>query len=270
MNSFFSRAIFLTAALAVGAWAQDQGTAPHDMSNMPGMAMPNDASKDSAPDAEDPGATQTMTSMDHHHMDMGPHMKMTSLLDSKPGDEARAAKIADTARRVAEKYTDYHTALNDGFKIFLPNVPQKQYHFTNKRYAVEAQFHFNPKHPTSLLYEKQGDDYKLVGVMYTAPKRMGEDDLDKRIPLSVAQWHEHVNFCVPPARMNTGEKKQEMLGPNAKFGLRGSITTQQDCDSAGGTFHPVIFNWMVHLYPMEKTPEAVWSAERAHDHGHAD
>ena len=28
----------------------------------------------------------------------------------------------------------------------------------------------NPDHPTSLLYEKQGDGYKLIGVMYTAPK----------------------------------------------------------------------------------------------------
>ncbi len=38
--------------------------------------------------------------------------------------------------------------------------------------------HFNPEHPTSLLYEKHGDDYKLIGVMYTAPKRLGEDELD--------------------------------------------------------------------------------------------
>lgn len=28
--------------------------------------------------------------------------------------------------------------------------------------------HFNPEHPTSLLYEKHGEDYKLLGVMYTA------------------------------------------------------------------------------------------------------
>ncbi|MGB8583682.1 MAG: hypothetical protein WCD47_22885 [Candidatus Sulfotelmatobacter sp.] len=46
----------------------------------------------------------------------------------------------------------------------------------------------NPRHPTSLLYEKHGDDYKLIGVMYTAPKRFGEDQLDQRVPLSVAQW----------------------------------------------------------------------------------
>ena len=235
------------------------------MSNMPGMSMPQ-GDKASAPAADDAGAAQSMTSMEHRHMDMGPHMKMTALRGPKPGDADRAAKIADTARQVAEKYTDYQTALNDGFKIFLPDVPQKQYHFTNYKYAAEAAFAFNPEHPTSLLYEKQGEGYKLVGVMYTAPKRLSEDELDARIPLSVAQWHEHVNFCSPPASMSHDEKKEGMLGPNAKFGLRGSIATEAECAAAGGTFRPVIFNWMVHLYPMEKTPEAIWSAERGHDH----
>src|SRR4029079_1132675 len=45
---------------------------------------------------------------------------------------------------------------------------------------------------------KQGDDYKLIGVMYTATKRFTEDQLNERIPLSVAQWHQHTNFCRPP------------------------------------------------------------------------
>jgi hypothetical protein len=271
MSNHSSRALLLVA-LTAGVWAQGQDkeqktNPPTDMSNMPGMSMPD---AKSAPEGEGAGAAQSMSSMDHRHLDMGPHMKMTALRELKPGDAERAAKIADTARQVAEKYTDYHTALNDGFKIFLPNVPQKQYHFTNYKYGFEATFGFNPEHPTSLLYEKDGDGYKLVGVMYTAPKRMNEDELDQRIPLSIAQWHEHVNFCAPPDAMSKDEKKEAMLGPNAKFGLRGSIVTEEACDAAGGKFHPVIFNWMVHLYPMEKTPEAIWSAERGHDQGHTD
>jgi hypothetical protein len=99
--------------------------------------------------------------------------------------------------------------------------------------------------------------------MYTAPKRFAEDDLDQRIPLSVAQWHEHVNFCSPPS-----DRRKEMLASNPQFGLRGSITTQEACDAAGGTFHPVIFNWMVHLYPFEKDQANIWSVER--QHGDAD
>jgi hypothetical protein len=111
-----------------------------------------------------------------------------------------------------------------------------------------------------LLYEKHGGEYKLIGVMYTAPKKMKEDDLDKRIPLSVAQWHEHVNFCVPPK-----DRRYEMLTPNPRFGLAGSITTREDCDAAGGKFFPVIFGWMVHVYPFERNEENIWSAERQHD-----
>ena len=158
-----------------------------------------------------------------------------------------------------EKYKDYHVALNQGFRIFHPEVPQKQYHFTNYRYAIEAAFRFDPEHPTSLLYEKSGDNYRLVGVMYTAPKRFTEDDLNQRIPLSVAQWHEHVNFCRAPEG-----RRREMLGPNPKFGLRGSIATRQECDANGGEFYPVIFNWMVHLYPLEKNASQVWSVDRQH------
>ena len=197
------------------------------------------------------------------HMDMGPHMKMTALRTAKPGDAARAQQVAGEARDAAEKYKDYRTALADGFKIFMPNVPQKIYHFTNRGFAMEAELRFNAEHPTSLLYEKHGDDYTLVGVMYTAPKRFTEDQLDERIPLSVAQWHEHVNFCIPPRA-----EWKEMGSKNPQFGLRGSIVTQEACDAAGGTFHPVVFNWMVHVYPFEKDQASIWSVGR--QHGDAD
>jgi hypothetical protein len=53
-----------------------------------------------------------------------------------------------------------------------------------------------------------------------------------------------------------------MLGKKPRFGLNGSISTQEACDQAGGTFMPHIFGWMVHMYPWEKTPDAIWSVER--------
>jgi hypothetical protein len=232
------------------------GQSGHDMSNMKGMNMSGDK------DAENDASAHVMNSMEGH-MDMGPHMKMTTLRPPQSGDAARAQQIVEGARLASEKYLDYHTALADGFKIFHPEIRQKMYHFTNYGFAMEAAFHFNPEHPTSLLYEKHGDDYKLIGVMYTAPKRLTEDQLDERVPLSVAQWHEHVNFCRPPA-----DRRAEMLSPHPQFGLRGSITTQEACDAAGGTFMPVVFNWMVHVYPFEKDPANIWSVER--QHGDAD
>ena len=228
--------------------------------DMKGMDMPGHDMSQMSDQAEDSGASaHAMHSMEGHHMEMGAHMKMTALRSPRPGDEEKAKRVAETARGVMEKYKDYHVALGEGFQIFHPEIPQKQYHFTSRRYAIEAAFAFNPEHPTSLLYEKDGDGYRLAGVMYTAPKRFTEDDLNQRIPLSIAQWHEHVNFCRAPQG-----QKQETLGPNPKFGLRGSIVTQADCDAAGGKFYPVIFSWMVHLYPLEKSSAGVWSVDRQH------
>ncbi len=271
MRNRLGRLISLLLFYSV-AWGQSQATAPSNNSQtMPGMDMPGMSGRDMskmepAKDDSDAGA-HVMKSMEGH-MDMGPHMKMTALRPPKPGDAARAQQVAAEARKASEKYTDYRTALADGYQIFLPNVPQKMYHFTNYAYAAEAAFHFNPEHPTSLLYEKHGDNYELIGAMYTAPKRLTEEQLDERIPLSVAQWHEHVNFCTPPADKSKEEKRKEMLRPNPQFGLRGSITTQEACDAAGGTFHPVIFNWMVHVYPFETNQANVWSVDR--QHGDAD
>jgi hypothetical protein len=239
------------------------GKSGNDMSNMKDMPMNGDKENDADTDA----SAHAMRSMEGH-MDMGPHMKMTALRKPQPGDAERAQQVVTEARKASEKYLDYHVALADGFKIFHPEIPQKIYHFTNGRYAMEAFWRFNPEHPTSLLYEKHGEDYKLIGVMYTAPKRLTEDELNERIPLSVAQWHEHVNFCRPPADMPLAEKREKMLGPNAQFGLKGSINTQEACDAAGGRFIPVVFNWMVHVYPFEKDQAAVWSVER--QHGDAD
>jgi len=261
--------LFLLSSLT---WSQQQpagSSAPANaQQSMPGMDMPghdmsNMNMKDMPMGDKDSDASaHAMHSMEGH-MDMGPHMKMTALRPAKPGDADRAKEVADSARKASEKYIDYRTALAEGYQIFHPEIPQKVYHFTNYRYAMEAFMHFNPEHPTSLLYEKHGDDYKLIGVMYTAPKRLGEEELDQRIPLSVAQWHEHVNFCAPPP-----DRRQEMRAPHPQFGLKGSITTQEACDAAGGTFHPVIFNWMVHVYPFEKDQASIWSVER--QHGDAD
>jgi hypothetical protein len=200
---------------------------------------------------------QATAGMASKHMDMGAHMKMTHLRAVQPDDVKRADEIVRTARQVLEHYKDYRVAEKEGYQIFLPNVPQAMYHFTNYTYGIEAAFRFNAEHPTSLLYEKDGDGYRLIGAMYTAPWRTSEDDLNKRVPLSVAQWHQHVNFCFPPK-----ERNAEMFIPNPRFGMLGSITNKTECDAAGGRFVPRLFGWMVHVYPFEKNPEAVWSVER--------
>ena len=184
-------------------------------------------------------------------------MHMSALRTPQTGDDHKAQELVEQARQALEKYKDYNVALAEGFTIFLPNVPQPMYHFTNWQYAVGEAFRFDPSRPTSLLYEKKGNDYKLIGAMYTAPVRFTEEQLNQRIPLSVAQWHQHINMCKPPKG-----KELEQLGKNPKFGLNGSIATKEECQTAGGTFVPHLFGWMVHVYPWEKTSDAIWSVER--------
>jgi len=143
-------------------------------------------------------------------------------------------------------------ALNDGYRIFLPNVPQPEYHFTSYKNGFMAAMRFDPSEPTSLLYRKTADGYELVGAMYTMPKRATEDQLNERVPLSVAAWHLHTNLCMPP-------KDQRQNADWAKFGLHGSISTQQACDAAGGAFRPTIFGWMVHVYPYEDSLDKIFA-----------
>ena len=205
-----------------------------------------------------------MSGMSHDGMaHMAGHMYLTTLRPTKDGDRQKADAIVAAAREAMEPYTDYHKALADGYRIFLPNIPQPLYHFTNYQNRREAAQHFDPLKPTSLLYRKTADGgYKLIGVMYTDRLAASEDEINDRIPLSIARWHQHINFCKAPP----GEWKG-YFGPDAKFGLMGSITTRESCDAAGGVFIPHVLGWMVHVYPYETDPAKIWSIDDD-DHGH--
>jgi hypothetical protein len=190
-----------------------------------------------------------------------PHMRMTVRTTPTAADSAKAAEIVAAARASLAPYMDYHRALADGFRIFAPNVPQHVYHFTSRSRAIEATFHFDPSKPTSLLYERTGDStYRLVGAMYTAPRWYSLAQLNARVPLSVAQWHQHTNWCLPP---RDARNRIHQRGSDGRplFGAFGSITTEAACQAAGGRFHPQLFGWMVHVHPMAADPSAVWGAE---------
>ena len=185
------------------------------------------------------------------------HMYLTTLRPLQPGDRQRADAIVADAKAAMEPYKDYRKALADGYQIFLPNIRQPQYHFTNYDNAREARWHFDPLKPTSLLYKKNPDGgYTLVGAMYTDRLGASEDELNERIPLSIARWHQHVNFCKAP-----GGNWSDYAGPHPKFGLLGSINTREACEAAGGVFIPHVFGWMVHVYPYETDPAKVWSID---------
>jgi hypothetical protein len=120
--------------------------------------------------------------------------------------------------------------------------------------GLKAAFTFDPNEPTSLLYQRTDDDgYTLIGAMYTDRKAATDDQLNERVPLSVARWHRHINLCFPPR--GTDIKSADWT----KFGFNGSIATKEACDAAGGRFYPQVFGWMVHVYPWETNPQLVWA-----------
>ena len=195
------------------------------------------------------GATEAMTET---HAHMGPHMRWTSRRPAAGDDEARAARVAQMLRGALVRYQDYRVAIKDGFEPFHPEVEQPHYHFTSKWRGFKAAFRFNPAEPTSLLYKKTPAGYQLEGAMYTAPKGMSEERLNKRVPLSVGQWHAHVNLCFP-REGNTASTDW------TRFGFKGTITTEDGCGAAGGKFYSQVFGWMLHVYPFEERPDRIWT-----------
>jgi hypothetical protein len=229
--------------------SQSQESQGMDHSKMPGMDM-DDAR------ANEAHAVHDMTRGQHDAHSF--HMHTTAMRPQTPEDTARANEVVAQLRAGLEKYKDYHVALNEGYKIFLPNLPQPEYHFTNYFNGFLEAFSFDPSRPTSLLYKKTSDGYELVGAMYTMPKRATEEQLNARVPLSVAMWHLHTNLCMPP-------KGQLRTIDWTRFGLKGTIATQEACDAAGGRFQPVIFGWMVHVYPYEDSVDKVFSMHHHQD-----
>jgi hypothetical protein len=142
---------------------------------------------------------------------------------------------------------------------------QRVYHFTSWRNAIATRVSFDPASPTSLLYkEDPAGRMTLVGVMYTESPRTSLDELNRRLPLSIAHWHEHVNWCLPPR----GQLDRWRDSSNGKpvFGPLGPIATQAGCDSVGGRFLPRVFGWMVHVNAFAgDDPKVIWAVEEPGD-----
>ena len=188
------------------------------------------------------------------------HMRMTAKRVGTAADTARAMTVAAELRAAILKYRDSRVAEADGYRIFLPDAKQHVYHFTNNRAAVRAAFRFDPARPTSLLYAKGADGaFTLEGAMYTMPARASEAALNERVPLGVAQWHQHVNWCLP--KKGDARRWTETRDGAPLFGPQSAIATRAACDAAGGDFHERLFGWMVHANVMADDARAVWRDE---------
>ena len=179
------------------------------------------------------------------------HMLLSPVRPATAADSARARDVADRLKAALAKYADTTAAVADGYKMFLPQVKtQRVYHFTNYRRAFTAAFSFDPTKPTSILYTKNADgSFRLVGAMYTAPKRMRVSRLDARVPLSIGRWHKHVNWCLP--KRGEGARYQETRNGKPLFGPESPIATRAECSAVGGQFHESLFGWMIHANVFE-------------------
>lgn len=191
-------------------------------------------------------------SMIPHQQHSGPHMRWTGLRPANANDAQRAEQIVRTLREALAKYKDYRVAMNDGYAPLHPERKQPHYHFANKQQRLMARLRFDPAEPTALLYTKTEHGYELEGAMYTAPRNMSEEQLNDRIPLSVAQWHAHINLCFPPEGITRRMARKQ-------FGFKGTIATEPECRQAGGRFVPQVGGWMIHVYPFKATAAEIWT-----------
>ena len=198
--------------------------------------------------------------------DEGAHMSMLPKRPLAAGDSARAASIVERARAALSKYKDVRIAERDGYRKFMPWLEnQAIYHYNNIGNAMAVVGAFDATRPISLLYKKDATGaMTLVGAMYSALPSSTPQDLDARLPTSIAHWHEHVNFCsASPDSVRAGVVKADAA--TAAHWLK--ITTRADCAAARGRFVPQLFGWMAHVYLFASNdPAVIWGA----DHGSMD
>jgi len=210
------------------------------------------------------GTMKGMSVMGESMEAMSNHMCITPTRPVLTGDEDRAKAVVDQVRTAIEKYKDYKKAIADGYIQANPSVDQPQFHFTNDANAKYADTVFDPTRPTSLLYYRSAKKrFTLEGVMFTTSPNASEDELNRRIPLSVVRWHKHTNFCGAPA-----SKVKEYFGEHPKFGMFGSIHTRSACVAEGGNFFPEVFTWMIHVFPYESDFKGQFSQNDDISHVH--
>lgn len=240
-----AKVLTLVFGVASAAAAQKPGAKPAADT----MQMADAALRASAGMADHAMSSTMSGAMD---VNMMKHMELTPARAATHADSVKARQLSAELKRAIAKYQDTSAAVADGYRLFLPAVKDQQvYHFTNYGRAFKEAFRFNPDQPTSVLYTRGGDGkLKLVGAMYTMPNGAKLDRLNDRVPLGIARWHKHVNWCLPKKgdQARFAEKNKD---GTPKFGPASPIATRAACDAVGGEFHPTLFGWMLHANVYE-------------------
>jgi hypothetical protein len=181
-------AVTLFVCIAPACRAQSHDSMP----GMAGMSGADSADRHAAVAAEEAMSGPMMTD---------PHMVMTPHRPPAAGDSVRAAALVAQMRRDLARFKNVDSAIANGYRPLFPGLPQPVYHFTNLFNAVGERLRFDPARPTSLLYRRDpSGGYSLVGAMYDDAPDTPLDELDARVPLSIAHWHRHVNWSAAARR----------------------------------------------------------------------
>jgi hypothetical protein len=179
------------------------------------------------------------------------HMALTPLRPATRADSVRATTVAAELTRAIAQYRDTAAAVADGYRMFMPAVKnQRVFHFTSTRRALLSIIHFDPAKPTSVLYTRGSDGgLHLVGAMYTLGEHASLSRLNDRVPLSIARWHQHINWCLP--KQGDAARWSERKDGAPVFGPESPIATEDGCRAVGGDFHRHVFGWMLHANVIE-------------------
>ena len=201
-----------------------------------------------------------------------PQTLMTRLTRPEPGDRERADRILAQAREALRPYRDPAAAEAAGYRPFPPDPGPDLpvVHYVNP--GIDEERGVDYSRPGSILYERDAHGrLQLLGAMYTAPVSADLAELDRRVPLSVTQWHLHQNVCVPRPLWDEAQWARRLPGGEAAFGPGSPTATEAACDDLGGRFLPTVFGWMAHVNAFAEDPADVWDAHYGHDdHGRTD
>ncbi|MBA3319695.1 MAG: hypothetical protein H0T50_16610, partial [Gemmatimonadales bacterium] len=130
-------------------------------------------------------------------------------------------------REAIAPYADVEAAAAAGYRVHpgMEMQPGKALvHLGNPKLKHDQDPAFDPSRPQALLYRPApGGELTLAGAMFTAPGSASSEELDARVPLSVARWHQHVNICLAPVGGQRGPELRRAATPEA-------------CARAGGRF----------------------------------
>lgn len=192
---------------------------------------------------------------------------MTRRQPARPGDAERAARLARETRLAIARFRDTSAALAAGYRSFPAHPPptMRIVHYVHNRRAAKEKRRLDTSAPGNLLYERGADGtLRLVGAMFTAPVDATPEELDRRVPLSVTQWHLHQNVCVPKPVWSREAWARTAPSGRPLFGPGSAITTREGCAEAGGRFLPTVFGWMVHVHPFAPDSADLWNAMYGH------